>query len=56
VSPRVDVAVKKGLDDAGTLSGAWQRVRPPIRLILARLDRASQDLSNGCRGVMIGVL
>jgi hypothetical protein len=47
--------------------GAWQknldgglifgrRVRPPIRLILARLGRASRDLSNSGGGVVIRVL
>jgi hypothetical protein len=49
------VAVKKGLDGAGTLNGAWRRVRPPMRLILAQLDLASRDLFNGGEGVVIGV-
>ena len=50
------MAREEGLDGAGTLSGAWQRVRAPMRMNLARLGPASRDLSNGCRGVVIGVL
>ena len=36
--------------------GAWRRVRRLMGLILSRLGLASLDLSNGCRGVVIGVL
>jgi hypothetical protein len=49
------MAHEERLDDAGTLGGTWRRDRPPMRLILARLGRASRDLSNGGGCVVIGV-
>jgi hypothetical protein len=49
------VAREEGLDGAGTLTGAWRRVRAPMRMNLARLGQASRDLSNGDGRVVIGV-
>jgi hypothetical protein len=47
---------RKSLTATGYLGGVWWRVRPPMRLILARLGRAFRDLSNGGGGVVIRVL
>ena len=48
------MAREEGLDDAETLSGAWRRVRDPMRMNLARLGPASRDLSNDDGCVVIG--
>jgi hypothetical protein len=49
------VAREEDLDGAGTLTGAWRRVRAPMRTNFARLGPAPRDLSNGGGGVVIGV-
>jgi hypothetical protein len=49
------VAREEDLDGAGTLTGAWRRVRSPMRMNFARLGPAPRDLSNGGGGVVIGV-